>query len=79
MIWQLQDAKQRFSELVDRARSEGAQVVTRRGHEVVVVLAIERYRELIGGGDGFKDLLLSGPDLAELEIERAGAGRVVEL
>ncbi|MGH8991052.1 MAG: type II toxin-antitoxin system Phd/YefM family antitoxin [Acidimicrobiia bacterium] len=79
MIWALQDAKQRFSELVDRARSEGAQVVTRRGREVVVVLAVERYRELIGGDDRFKAFLLSGPDLARLEIVRSDAGRVVEL
>lgn len=79
MIWALQDAKQRFSELVDRARSEGAQVVTRRGREVVVVLAIERYRELVGDDDRFKKLLLSGPDLSELEIIRAEAGRAVEL
>src|SRR5262245_21039309 len=32
-IWQLQTAKNRFSEVVDRAGSEGPQVVTRRGRE----------------------------------------------
>lgn len=79
MIWALQDAKQRFSELVDRARSEGAQVVTRRGREVVVVLAVERYRELLGDDDRFKDLLLSGPDLAQLEITRPDGGREFDL
>ncbi len=79
MIWALQDAKQRFSELVDRARSEGAQIVTRRGREVVVVLAVERYRELVGDDDRFKEFLLSGPDLAELEMVRADGGRVVDL
>lgn len=79
MIWSLQDAKQRFSELVDRARSEGAQVVTRRGREVVVVLAVERYRELVGDDDRFKELLLSGPNLAQLEIIRPDGGRIVEL
>lgn len=79
MIWPLQDAKQRFSELVDRARSEGAQIVTRRGREVVVVIAVERYRELVADDDGFKKLLLSGPDLGQLEIIRPGDGRAVEL
>ena len=33
LTWQLQTAKQKFSELVDRALSEGPQVVTRRGRE----------------------------------------------
>jgi prevent-host-death family protein len=79
LIWSLQDAKQRFSELVDRARSEGAQVVTRRGREVVVVLAVERYHELVGDDDRFKELLLSGPNLARLEIIRSDGGRAVEL
>lgn len=36
MAWQLQEAKQRFSELVRKAESEGPQVVTRNGREVVV-------------------------------------------
>ncbi|MPZ87517.1 MAG: type II toxin-antitoxin system prevent-host-death family antitoxin [Nitriliruptorales bacterium] len=79
MVWQLQEAKQRFSELVERARSEGAQVVTRRGREVVVVLAIEQYRDLTGGGDDFKDFLLSGPDLSQLDMARAEQARPVEL
>lgn len=79
MAWQVQEAKQRFSELVERARSEGAQVVTRRGRDVVVVLSVERYRELIGDGADFKELLLSGPDLAELEIGRSSGGRRVDL
>lgn len=80
MAWQLQEAKQRFSELVDRARSEGAQVVTRRGRPVVVVLAVERYRELLReDGDGFKDLLLGGPDFSALDIVRLPGSRPVEL
>lgn len=79
MAWQVQEAKQRFSELVERARSEGAQVVTRRGRDVVVVLSVERYRELIGDGADFTELLLSGPDLAELEIGRSSGGRRVDL
>ena len=37
MSWQLQEAKQKFSELVRRTLEEGPQVVTRHGEEVVVV------------------------------------------
>ncbi|MFN8121674.1 MAG: type II toxin-antitoxin system Phd/YefM family antitoxin [Thermoleophilia bacterium] len=60
MTWQLQDAKQRFSRLVDTARTDGPQVVTRHGREVAVVLSIEDYRRLRGLRDG-GDALLEGP------------------
>lgn len=45
-VWQLQDAKNKFSNLVDKAHNEGPQVVTRHGKESVVVLAIEDYQKL---------------------------------
>lgn len=45
--WALQDAKGRFSELVDCARNKGPQLVTRRGKEAVVVVAIEQFRQFV--------------------------------
>lgn len=44
--WQLQDAKNRFSEVVKKARESGPRIVTRRGTETVVVISIEEYRRL---------------------------------
>lgn len=44
--WQLQDAKARLSELLDKAQSEGPQIVTRRGKETVVVVSVETWRDL---------------------------------
>jgi antitoxin Phd len=41
--WQLQDAKARFSELVERALSDGPQHVTRRGVPAVVVISEDEY------------------------------------
>lgn len=70
-VWQIQEAKQRFSEVVRRALAEGPQTVTRRGQQVVVVVAADRYRELAGDKADFKALLLSGPDLELLEIRRS--------
>jgi prevent-host-death family protein len=74
VAWQLQEAKQRFSELVRRAEREGPQVVTRHGEEVVVVVPAEEYRRL-SEGDGktrmdFKEFLMSAPDLSVLDLER---------
>ena len=80
MRWQLQEAKQRFSELVRHALADGPQVVTRHGEEVAVVVSIEEYRRLTDGLPSFKDFLLAAPDLGTLDIERSRArARVVEL
>ena len=70
MSWQLQEAKQRFSELVRRTLDEGPQVVTRRGEEVVVVVPAEEFRRLSGDKLDFKEFLMSAPDLSVLDLER---------
>jgi prevent-host-death family protein len=69
--WQLQEAKQQFSRLVEQARSDGAQIVTRNGKEVAVVLGIEEYRKLTDSGKDFKKFLLEGPLVDELPIVRS--------
>jgi prevent-host-death family protein len=46
MIWQLQDAKNKFSELVEEALAHGPQTVTKRGQEAVVVMSIQDYKRL---------------------------------
>jgi prevent-host-death family protein len=68
--WQVQEAKQRFSEVVRSARSDGPQFVTKHGDEVAVVLDIREYRRLQGARD-FKECLRSGPDPDGLEIHRS--------
>ena len=46
-LWQLQDAKNKFSNLVDKAQNFGPQIVTKHGEEAVVVLSISEYKKLI--------------------------------
>ena len=70
MRWQVQDAKQRFSELIRTAREDGPQVVTRHGEEIAVVIDIADYRRLKGETAEFKDYLRSGPGFDELDLER---------
>jgi prevent-host-death family protein len=60
--WQVQEAKQRFSEVVRRALDEGPQIVTRHGEEVAVVLDIAEYRRLRDDAPDFSRFLLSDPD-----------------
>lgn len=69
MAWQLQEAKQRFSELVRRALTSGPQVVTRHGRATVVVVAAEEYGKL-ARRSSFKDFLRGAPDLSPLDIRR---------
>jgi prevent-host-death family protein len=44
--WPVQDAKSRFSELLDTTLSEGPQIVTKRGVETAVLVPIEQWRRL---------------------------------
>ena len=69
MNWKLAEAKNKLSEVVRRALSEGPQRIERRG-DAVVVLAAEEYDRLIGSKPSFKEFLVNAPDLRELDLER---------
>ena len=69
MAWQLQEAKAKFSKLVQKAIEEGPQTVTRHGKEAVVVLSVGEYRLLCERMPSLKDVLTSGPE-GELELPR---------
>ena len=71
MRWRLQEAEQKFSQLVQRALDEGPQVVTRRGGEAVVVLSVEEFRRLSGSEPGATRFSRSGPDPSAGASERA--------
>jgi len=69
MEWQLADAKNRFSELVNRALRVGPQRVRRR-NEAVVVISAEEYESLKGQRVSFKEHLLLGESLEGVDLER---------
>lgn len=70
--WQVQEAKQRFSELIRTAQVDGPQIVTRHGQQIAVVIEISEYRHLQGQATEFKDYLRDGPDFEDLDLSRAG-------
>ena len=80
--WQLQDAKNRFSEVVNEAERSGPKIVTRRGAKAAVVLSYKDYRKLSarGRGAGLIDALLSAPKIrGGLKFERRrDVGRKVD-
>ena len=61
MGWQLQDAKNHFSKLVQKARSEGPQTVTLRGERTAIVLSAADYDALVAGRASLVEDLLAGP------------------
>lgn len=66
--WQVQDAKAKFSELLDASLSDGPQIVTRRGVEAAVLVSIDQWRKLQEmNRPTLKDLLLS-PDARTEEL-----------
>jgi prevent-host-death family protein len=70
--WQVQDAKSRFSELLDATIKNGPQVVTRRGVETAVLVPIEEWRRLQDSArPSVKELLLDcGPRFENLIPQR---------
>lgn len=46
MSWPVQDAKARFSELLEKSLKEGPQIVTKRGVETAVLVPIKEWRRL---------------------------------
>lgn len=70
MAWRLADAKNRFSELVNRALTQGPQLVRRR-NDVVVVVSNREYEKLTGKKPSFKQFLLGdGPNLEGVDLTR---------
>lgn len=77
-MWTLQDAKNKFSAVVDAALAGQPQEVSRRGKPAVVVLSVEDYRHLLSGAvetrERFADHLLAFPrSEIDSEIDRAEA------
>jgi len=69
--WQLQDAKSKFSQLVENAINDKPQFVTKHGNNAVVVLLFEDYQKMIKPEADLVSFFRASP-LAdtELEIER---------
>ena len=78
--WALQDAKAKFSEVVDTAKRDGPQIITRHGSERAVVLSIAEYRALTAHKPDLRAYLLGGPKFDDFDIPRdRDTGRDVNL
>jgi prevent-host-death family protein len=76
--WQIQEAKQRFSEMIRAATSKGPQVITRHGEDIAIVIDVREFHRLSRAAVNLTDVLLGGPKVddsiidvfAEIEAER---------
>ena len=74
--WQLQDAKARFSELIDDAVERGPQIVTRRGIDTAVVVSMQDWhRAQPSERPSLKDVLLGPGPRFDIPIPKRGRGR----
>lgn len=73
--WPVQDAKARFSELLDQSISEGPQLVTRRGEAAAVLVSMTEWNALqVRAHPALKDVLLdpTGPKLEDVPLPDRG-------
>jgi len=59
--WQLQEARSKFSEMIERTLANGVQIVTRRGKNIVVILPFDKYQRLAKQPDSLVQFLLASP------------------
>ena len=80
-IWQLQEAKNKFSKLVEKAQHEGPQFVTKHGKESVVILSIEEYKKIVKPKSNLFQFIQTSPlSKTLINIERdKSPGRDIEL
>jgi len=79
-VWALQDAKNRFSEVVDRAVAEGPQTITRRGRETAIVVSMKDFKRLAAPEGSLVSFFRKSPLVGvELDLERSDdTGRTID-
>lgn len=69
MVWQIQEAKNKLSEVVDKALKNGPQEITKHGKKTAVVLSARDYQRLKRRKGTLAGFFRRSP-LAELDLER---------
>lgn len=69
--WQLQEAKNKFSEVVRKATQEGPQIVTKHGKDSVVVLSVKDYKKMEQPKTSLVEFFQNSPlTSVELDVDR---------
>jgi antitoxin Phd len=74
-VWQLQEAKNKFSEVVEHAVKHGPQIITRRGVETAIVLSYQEYRRMLLSQNKLSDFFRKSPlNGIKLDLQRDKRG-----
>lgn len=73
--WPVQDAKARFSEMLDACAAEGPQLVTKRGAEAAVLVPVAEWRRMKAGAPSLKELLLIDEPRVDIPVPARGRAR----
>ena len=74
-VWSIAQAKARFNEVINRAREQGPQAITKNGRPAVVVISIEEWTRKTKRKGTLADFFAASPLRGSgLEIERARGG-----
>jgi antitoxin Phd len=80
--WQLQEAKNKLSRVIENAVNSGPQIITKRGVEVAIVLSYAEYQKMIASRGSlstfFRNSPLAGTDI-DLARDKSSARKDVEL
>lgn len=69
--WTVADAKARLSEVIEKARRDGPQTITKNGRSTAVVVSIEEWERKTARAGSLAEFLLASPLRgAELDLER---------
>ena len=68
-LWQLQEAKNKFSEVVNHAQTDGPQEISRHGAKAAVVISFEEYKKLKQRRGSIVDFFRASP-LNEIDLKR---------
>lgn len=70
-IWQLQDAKNKLSEVIERALKQGPQLITRRGEKAVIIISYKEYTRLKNSQTKLSEFFRTSPlTKVDLNIKR---------
>jgi len=68
-IWQIQDAKNKLSEVIARAMKQGPQLITKHGEKTVVIISYTEYEKLRKSQGKLSEFFRASP-LAGLDLSR---------
>lgn len=74
--WPVQDAKARFSEMLDVCLSDGPQLITKRGVDAAVLVPMKDWQSLRRAAKPtLKELLLADASRGEINVPERGGRR----